>query len=596
MAFITPLLAFGAETLVASYPILYHTAFSALSSTGNLAFSESFKPDQTVSLSSISFYLRRQYNPSGNIYAKLYSHTGVYGTSSKPGALLATSNPIDIMTISSTTAQVMNFTFPAGQNYLMQEDSPYTAVIEFTGGNSTNYLFRSYSSIYQIHLGNQAYYVSSWTAQATSDTIFYVYGKDGKENDQPIKSYNSDDIGRHWLQRLSIATADFQRNDITSIKVRAKLSETANFRAIICKSNCGDNYPTGITGENIFDSYYDGAYHFTPDIQPNVYTDYILSVATASSTNPAYCYTLDIFSEDPQTNFNISGSNDSDSYPYGNVYNSDGLEDSTVKDIYMMFNPEPTTDTINIIYPVNNSVDVQPFSYYRGQYTNNYSRVNGYDFELRVSTSSTPFLSNDAYISTFSDLDFTASSTKDWQAGRGSFINDVLNQGETYYSQIRMGITDSGIWTATSSINKFTMAPVLNDYISDTSTTGALLNTAVTASTTPYGLNISCDAQTGLSWTTCILSSFLFTPHEAILNNWSNLKNVIIKKPPFGYFTIYQNAFLGITTSTTTKAFLLADLSDLDTDLFDPLKTGISMVLIISFVFGVFTRLKHLQL
>lgn len=130
-------------------------------------------------ITSCKFYLTKSNNPSGNIYAKLYAHTGTFGISSKPtGPALATSDALDISGVSSATINLHEFTFSGANQYLMSAATKYCIIIEFTGGNSNNRLYVGADSSSPTAGGNAAYLFSStWYETGSEDMCFYVYGE-----------------------------------------------------------------------------------------------------------------------------------------------------------------------------------------------------------------------------------------------------------------------------------------------------------------------------------------------------------------------------------------------------------------------------------
>jgi len=116
----------------------------------------------------------------------------------------------------------------------------------------------------------------------------------------------------------------------------------------------------------------------------------------------------------------------------------------------------------------------------------------------------------------------------------------------------------------------------------------------------------STTSQIGLATTTCSIGNiagcfqnaivFIFYPpptlFDWIASIWAPLKT----KPPFGYFTIVANDIGGLTASTTPTytlngAGLFAD------EIFTPIRTGLAVVLVISFLVGFYRlRLKNLDL
>ena len=120
-----------------------------------------------------SFMLRKNNSPTGNIYAKLYAHTGTYGTSSEPtGSALATSTAISLADITSGGGLVIfEFLTP----YTLTNGTKYTITIESTDCDSINYVGVQ-SKFSGTHAGNLAKYSSgSWTADNTYDMIFNVF-------------------------------------------------------------------------------------------------------------------------------------------------------------------------------------------------------------------------------------------------------------------------------------------------------------------------------------------------------------------------------------------------------------------------------------
>lgn len=120
------------------------------------------------------FYLKKVGSPTGNIVAKLYAHSGVMGTSSVPtGAALATSNNVDVSTLTGTLA-LTNFAFPATW-YQFAANTSYVIALEYSGGNGSNYVQVGYDSSAAGHAGNKSTYNGSvWAAQATHDCCFYA--------------------------------------------------------------------------------------------------------------------------------------------------------------------------------------------------------------------------------------------------------------------------------------------------------------------------------------------------------------------------------------------------------------------------------------
>jgi len=141
------------------------------------AFSQSFtSPSYECVLSSVVFSLYKYGTPVGNGYAKLYTHGGVYGTSSVPnGAALATSDPVDVSTLAATpTDKTISFT----DNYILQPNTHYVITWENPTAGTINdgNEVRSRRETSNVTGGNYAIYVNgAWVTYATYDAYFKIY-------------------------------------------------------------------------------------------------------------------------------------------------------------------------------------------------------------------------------------------------------------------------------------------------------------------------------------------------------------------------------------------------------------------------------------
>ena len=120
------------------------------------------------------FYMKKIGSPTGNGVAKLYSHSGVYGTSSVPDTLLATSNNLDVSTLTNSYATI-NLDFSGVQQVSMTANTYYVISFEYSSGDSSDYVQITSDATHHTHSGNFSNYVSSWLATATQDLLFYVY-------------------------------------------------------------------------------------------------------------------------------------------------------------------------------------------------------------------------------------------------------------------------------------------------------------------------------------------------------------------------------------------------------------------------------------
>lgn len=123
-----------------------------------------------------SFYLRKVGAPTGNITAKVYAHSGTYGTSSIPtGAALATSTTVAATAL--TTGNVLyNFDFLTTNSIILTNATNYVVSIEYGGGDVSNYIEVGHDASTPGHGGNYSTLTGAvWTADANKDAIFYLY-------------------------------------------------------------------------------------------------------------------------------------------------------------------------------------------------------------------------------------------------------------------------------------------------------------------------------------------------------------------------------------------------------------------------------------
>ena len=137
---------------------------------------QSFILTSAVTLDSCKFYLRKVGSPTGNAVAKIYAHSGVFGTSSVPtGAALATSDNFDSSTL-TTTFQPITFDFSGANRITLSASTHYVLTIEYSGGDASNAVVVGTDNSDPSHSGNASRYFTSWLTM-TRDTIFYLYGE-----------------------------------------------------------------------------------------------------------------------------------------------------------------------------------------------------------------------------------------------------------------------------------------------------------------------------------------------------------------------------------------------------------------------------------
>lgn len=144
---------------------------------GDGRYGQSFKGDGSI-LKSCKFYLSSliyDHNHNwGTCHARLYAHTGVYGTSSMPtGDPLAISDSVAIASLPALPAFAL-FTFNFSDGIKLESNVPYCIMFTYIGGTSLNYPCVGLDNTAPTHSGNamrpDKYY-------SNEDACFYVYGE-----------------------------------------------------------------------------------------------------------------------------------------------------------------------------------------------------------------------------------------------------------------------------------------------------------------------------------------------------------------------------------------------------------------------------------
>lgn len=146
-------------------------------SSFQIAIAQSFT-GAAVWLGEATFDVQKSGSPSGNLVAKLYAHSGTFGTSSVPtGSPLATSDNIAASSI-TTSYQTITFPFSGANRIQLTAGTKYVIVIDSAGTTSdiSNFFTVRAVSSGASHAGNYAGFSTSWAASSTIDTRFRVYG------------------------------------------------------------------------------------------------------------------------------------------------------------------------------------------------------------------------------------------------------------------------------------------------------------------------------------------------------------------------------------------------------------------------------------
>lgn len=167
-------------TLVDSYTVLPTSDATSLYNASTYdSVGQSFDSGAGGDISTAKCYCHTNGSPTGSVYAKLYAHSGTFGTSSVgTGAALATSDAVDITTIGSVDEWV-EFTFTS--TYEMTASTKYVIMFYYQGGDSSNKLWVMGEGTTASHGGNRIRHTAAdaWSYNAANECLFEVYSKSG---------------------------------------------------------------------------------------------------------------------------------------------------------------------------------------------------------------------------------------------------------------------------------------------------------------------------------------------------------------------------------------------------------------------------------
>jgi hypothetical protein len=116
--------------------------------------------------------LKKVGNPTGNLVAKIYPHSGTFGSSSVPsGTALAVSVNVDVSKL-TTSYQTVEVGF--NTQYELSASTNYVVTFEYSGGNASNYIHVRGLATTGAHAGNRSEKTGTWTAFANDDLWFQV--------------------------------------------------------------------------------------------------------------------------------------------------------------------------------------------------------------------------------------------------------------------------------------------------------------------------------------------------------------------------------------------------------------------------------------
>jgi len=162
------------ETQVIGWPSSRYEADFTIRNALYTAIASSWENKYNSYVDTVNIYMKSTGSPTSNITAQLYTVYGNVGAfNSYPETLLATADPIDSTTVSSSYSYV-TFTFSGAEKILLEAGSNYFLVITFEGGGVSDNI--------QIGCGNSGLFpggtaikLGTWQA-AGWEVIFDLYG------------------------------------------------------------------------------------------------------------------------------------------------------------------------------------------------------------------------------------------------------------------------------------------------------------------------------------------------------------------------------------------------------------------------------------
>lgn len=156
--------------------------FDSFNSVYGDKYGQSFTNTNASTLTDVYFKLRKYGTPIGALVAKIYAHSGTYGTDGVPtGTALATSDDVDATTFTTAYGGLTyKFHFSGANQISLSASTYYVVTLEPpVTYDSSNNIDIFYDSSSPTHSGNYSYYSGSWTGYNSADLVFYVVGTAG---------------------------------------------------------------------------------------------------------------------------------------------------------------------------------------------------------------------------------------------------------------------------------------------------------------------------------------------------------------------------------------------------------------------------------
>lgn len=410
--------------------------------------------------------------------------------------------------------------------------------------------------------------------------------------------FNGDTQGNYWHQITnaeyfafffsSSTLSNFTTSSDITLKFKTTADLNSSYMDVQLYNTCGgmplldnDGDPNSWIGLGRATSTWDGTY-MTYTIYPSAWANMaqICNGRKSPQDIGGFYFNQNHSSSNPNARlYGLSGTSGVYWY-YRNGYYIG--EDTLIQAPYYEFSQggsTPSTPTIAFSYPI---ATTTPFD--------------NWQFILQNSTSTTPsfVVRYSRNSSSSAELDqFSTSTTSLYDVGMSNkassttpFYAEVFKANQLWYPPLsspvlwfaKVYVLDDGYNTvASSSVISFNYYPS---------------GTPPVSTTTVAEAEIACTSGGFFENTFCDIISYLFYPSDNVLGKYTNIKNELSTKPPFGYFSSISTALSNINTSTTPAFWLpVVNFAPLNA-----LRSGITMLLWLAYVFWVFHRLRHLNI
>jgi len=347
--------------------------------------------------------------------------------------------------------------------------------------------------------------------------------------------------------------------------------------------------------------------------QPNTPGLTLFEASFASTTATAgQCYTAYIFGNSEGGIENIKLSPSDNDFTAAARYSASGhmsdfVDGGTALDYPMFFQlcngacedpvVGPPPDEISITYP-ENATSTADFAIFSTSY-NLYSTTTNPSIFILYDTASSTIASATSSVSTALYRDYLIIST-----ATGTAITSVvpkyhnLTIGQTYYA--KAFLQDFGSCPVIGpclnpSVSVLDESPMISFTVSGPGAMSTYFPTPTSTATSSEWV-LTCDEQDGLfSKSICYVFKYTLFPSGSTLEAYSDLRDDLSNKPPFGYFSLVSSAINDINFSATSSSSTV-DLSNLNAPFFSVIKEVIQYLLWILFVFWLFSKIREINL